>query len=118
MSATPLPIVETPPQKRVRHSLLEVHKQTKGKRQNDEERVIHIIKTAQLAGYKDLTRREISCMYQDTFGEEFGAEQSSARVNALMKKGLIEEGEQDRPCSVTGRVVGTVRCPMKQASLV
>lgn len=117
MSADPLPLVETPPKTRVQQTSIDAHKLVKSKRTEDKKRVVHLIKTGQLAGMDGLTGREVCEHYLATFGEYFPPSDASARLNELVKAGFVVR-EKKRPCSVTGITVWVNHCPMRQAALV
>ena len=117
MSATSSHLVETPPKTRVQQTSIDAHKLVKGKRTKDKERLVHLIKTAQLAGMDGLTGREACEHYLDTYNDPIPPSDVSARMNELVKAGLVVR-EKRRPCSVTGVEVWVNHCPMKQAALV
>lgn len=118
MSTLSSPLVETPLRTRVQQSSVDAYKQTQTKREAAHRNIVHVIKTAHLCGQVNLTAREVGKLYQDTFNDYLPPNEVSARINELMKQGLVVRDEKKRPCTVTGRNVLTVHCPMRQASLV
>lgn len=118
MSTPSSPLVETPLRTRVQQSSVEVYQQIKSSRDAAHKNIVHVIKTAHLCGQANLTAREVGKQYQDTFNDYLPPNEVSARINELLKQGLVVRDEKKRPCSVTGRNVLTVHCPMRQVSLV
>ena len=117
MNAPHLPLVETPAKIRVQQTSIDALLKTKGKRTKDRERLIHLIKVAQLAGMDGLTGRELCQHYLDTFNDPIPPSDVSGRMNELVKAGFVVR-EKKRPCSVTGSTAWVNSCVMKQASLV
>lgn len=101
----------------VQQTSVDALKQSIRKRTEDEKRVIHLLKTAQLAGMDGLTGRELCQHYQDTFNDFFPPNEASARLHRLRSWGLVVR-EKKRPCSVTGEKVWVHFCPMQQANLL
>ena len=117
MNVQHLPLVETTAKIRIQQTSIDALLKTKGKRTMDRERLIHLIKVAQLAGMDGLTGRELCQHYLDTFNDPIPPSDVSARMNELVKSGLVVR-EKRRPCSVTGILVWVNHCPMRQVNLV
>lgn len=112
-----LPVIQRKRRLNVQQTSVDAHKKTKIKRTKDAERVVHVIKVAQLAGMDGLTGREVCEHYEQTFGDPFPPNEASAMLIRLLRRGLVER-DKKRTCSVSGLEAWLYHCPMKQAGLL
>lgn len=80
--------------------------------------VFEVVVAAHRNGVADLSGREIQARYRMLHpGKDIDTGTISARVNSLIASKLLERCPE-RPCSITGVVVGPVRPVAQQARLV